>query len=109
MNRQLSEDSESRLARYVEGLTSTIGYARRAAPLRDYCVGLVEKSVECRNEVRWGHAWASNNWPASCRNMPGARSLGGRERTSGCARALPASKCTPRRSGVPHNGLKRRC
>src|SRR6516162_3910266 len=41
MNRQLLEDSESRFVRYVEGLTSTIGYAGRAAPLRDYCVGLV--------------------------------------------------------------------
>src|SRR6516225_10541083 len=50
MNRQLLEDSESRFVRYVEGLTSTIGYAGRAAPLRDYCVGLVaaegRKSVE---------------------------------------------------------------
>jgi SRSO17 transposase len=50
MDRQLSEDSESRFARYVEGLTSTIGHAGRAAPLRDYCVGLVaaegRKSVE---------------------------------------------------------------
>jgi SRSO17 transposase len=50
MNRQLSEDSESRFARYVEGLTSTIGHAGRVVPLRDYCVGLVaaegRKSVE---------------------------------------------------------------
>ena len=50
MNRQLLEDSESRFVRYVEGLTSTIGYAGRAAPLRDYCVGLVaaegRKSIE---------------------------------------------------------------
>ena len=50
MNRQLSEDSETRFARYVEGLTSTIGHADRAAPLHDYCVGLVaaegRKSVE---------------------------------------------------------------
>jgi SRSO17 transposase len=50
MNRQVSENSESRFAKYVEGLTSTIGHADRAAPLRDYCVGLVaaegRKSVE---------------------------------------------------------------
>jgi len=50
MNRQLLEDSESRFVRYVEGLMSTIGYAGRAAPLRDYCVGLVaaegRKSIE---------------------------------------------------------------
>src|SRR5713226_9531013 len=50
MGRQVSEDSESRFARYVEGLTSVIGHADRAAPLRDYCVGLLaaegRKSVE---------------------------------------------------------------
>src|SRR5712692_2162740 len=50
MGRQVSEDSESRFARYVEGLTSVIGHADRAVPLRDYCVGLLaaegRKSVE---------------------------------------------------------------
>ena len=50
MDRQASEDSELRFARYVEGLTSAIGHADRAAPLRDYCVGLLaadgRKSVE---------------------------------------------------------------
>ena len=41
---------ESRFAGYVEGLTSVIGHADRARPLRDYCVGLMmpceRKSVE---------------------------------------------------------------
>ncbi len=50
MARQVAEDSESRFAKYVEGLTSVIGHADRAAPLRDYCVGLLaaqgRKSVE---------------------------------------------------------------
>jgi SRSO17 transposase len=50
MGRQVSEDSESRFATYVEGLTSVIGHADRAVPLRDYCVGLLaaegRKSVE---------------------------------------------------------------
>jgi len=50
MGRQVSENSESRFARYVEGLTSVIGHADRAVPLRDYCVGLLaaegRKSVE---------------------------------------------------------------
>ena len=50
MARQVSEDSESRFAKYVEGLTSVIGHADRAVPLRDYCVGLLaaegRKSVE---------------------------------------------------------------
>jgi len=46
----VAEDSESRFAKYVEGLTSVIGHADRAVPLRDYCVGLLaaegRKSVE---------------------------------------------------------------
>ena len=50
MARQVFEDSEARFAKYVEGLTSVIGHADRAAPLRDYCVGLLaaegRKSVE---------------------------------------------------------------
>jgi len=50
MGRRASEDSGSRFARYVEGLTSVIGHADRAVPLRDYCVGLLaaegRKSVE---------------------------------------------------------------
>src|SRR5713226_7360569 len=50
MGRQVWEDSESRFATYVEGLTSVIGHADRAVPLQDYCVGLLaaegRKSVE---------------------------------------------------------------
>ena len=50
MGRQVSEDSGSRFASYVEGLTSVIGHADRAVPLRDYCAGLLvsegRKSVE---------------------------------------------------------------
>ena len=50
MDRQATEESESRFVRYVEGLTSVIGHADRALPLRDYCAGLVaaegRKSVE---------------------------------------------------------------
>ena len=50
MGRQVWEESESRFARYVEGLTSVIGHADRAVPLSDYCVGLLaaegRKSVE---------------------------------------------------------------
>jgi SRSO17 transposase len=44
------DDSESRFSAYVEGLISVIGHADRAAPLHDYCVGLMlpgeRKSVE---------------------------------------------------------------
>jgi SRSO17 transposase len=50
MDRQGAEEHRSRFASYVEGLTSVIGHADRAVPLRDYCVGLVaaegRKSVE---------------------------------------------------------------
>ena len=50
MGHQGSDDSESRFATYVEGLTSVIGHVDRAVPLRDYCVGLLaaegRKSVE---------------------------------------------------------------
>jgi ABC transporter substrate binding protein len=34
-----SNDGEGRFAAYVEGLTSVIGHADRAKPLRDYCLG----------------------------------------------------------------------
>jgi SRSO17 transposase len=50
MDRQTLEDSESRFARYVEGLASVLGHADRAGPFRDYCTGLMlpgeRKSVE---------------------------------------------------------------
>ena len=50
MGLRRSEAIESRFATYVEGLTSVIGHADRARPLRDYCVGLMmpceRKSVE---------------------------------------------------------------
>jgi SRSO17 transposase len=36
-----SGDAASRFSAYVEGLTSVIGHADRAKPLRDYCVGLM--------------------------------------------------------------------
>src|SRR6185312_12885239 len=42
--------SEGRFSAYVEGLVSVLGHADRAAPLRDYCLGLLmpgdRKSVE---------------------------------------------------------------
>ncbi len=50
MNLRGIGDSETRFARYVAGLTSVIGHADRATPLRDYCMGLLmpceRKSVE---------------------------------------------------------------
>ncbi|MEH2476117.1 SRSO17 transposase [Nitrobacteraceae bacterium AZCC 2161] len=50
MGLRRSEAIESRFAAYVEGLTSVIGHADRAKPLRDYCTGLMmpceRKSVE---------------------------------------------------------------
>ena len=50
MDHRRADGSESRFAAYVEGLVSVIGHADRAAPLHDYCVGLMlpceRKSVE---------------------------------------------------------------
>src|SRR5712672_1005693 len=50
MGRRMTDDSESRFLAYVEGLSSVIGHADRAGPLRDYCAGLMlpcaRKSVE---------------------------------------------------------------
>lgn len=50
MNLRRTDESETRFARYVAGLTSVIGHADRATPLRNYCVGLMmpcaRKSVE---------------------------------------------------------------
>src|SRR6202045_561742 len=48
--RQISDDSESRFAAFVDGIVSVMGHADRAGPLRDYCIGLMmpgeRKSVE---------------------------------------------------------------
>jgi SRSO17 transposase len=45
-----SSDAASRFSTYVDSLTSVIGHANRAKPLRDYCTGLMmpceRKSVE---------------------------------------------------------------
>src|ERR1700689_678523 len=45
-----SGDTATRFSAYVQGLTTVIGHADRAKPLRDYCVGLMmpcaRKSVE---------------------------------------------------------------
>jgi SRSO17 transposase len=50
MTLAVAKDSESRFAGYIEGLVGVIGHADRAAPLHDYCVGLLlpceRKSVE---------------------------------------------------------------
>ena len=43
------EVSEARFAEYVDGLTSVIGHADRAAPLRGYCTGLL--AAEGRRSV----------------------------------------------------------
>src|SRR5690348_13127076 len=46
----MSEDRQERFVAYVEALAEVIGHADRAAPLRDYCLGLLlpgeRKSVE---------------------------------------------------------------
>src|SRR3982751_1954158 len=46
----MSEERQERFAAYVEALAAVSGHADRAAPLRDYCLGLLlpgeRKSVE---------------------------------------------------------------
>src|ERR1700686_4595719 len=50
MGLRVAPDTGSRFVAYVGGVTSVIGHADRAGPLRDYCTGLVmpceRKSVE---------------------------------------------------------------
>ncbi len=50
MDRQVADHSASRFAGYVQALTSVIGHADRAEPLKHYCMGLLaapgRKSVE---------------------------------------------------------------
>ena len=49
MGRQAWEASEARFGGYVDGLTSVIGHADRAAPLKGYCTGLL--AAEGRRSV----------------------------------------------------------
>ena len=44
-----SNHGKARFSAYVEGLTSVIGHADRAKPLRDYCLGLIMPG-----ERKWG-------------------------------------------------------
>ena len=46
---QALDGSEARFAAYVNGLTSVIGHADRAAPLKSYCIGLL--AAEGRRSV----------------------------------------------------------
>ena len=46
---QALDGSEARFLAYVNGLTSVIGHADRAGPLRDYCIGLL--AAEGRRSV----------------------------------------------------------
>jgi SRSO17 transposase len=48
-HRQAWQESEARFAEYVDGLTSVIGHADRAAPLKGYCIGLL--AAEGRRSV----------------------------------------------------------
>jgi SRSO17 transposase len=49
MGRQVWEASEARFGAYVDGLTSVIGHADRAGPLKGYCTGLL--AAEGRRSV----------------------------------------------------------
>ena len=48
-HRQAWQESEARFAEYLAGLTSVIGHADRAAPLKGYCIGLL--AAEGRRSV----------------------------------------------------------
>ena len=52
MGRRIADDSESRFSAYVEGLSTVIGHADRAGPLRDYCLGLMMPG-ERKSGSRW--------------------------------------------------------
>jgi hypothetical protein len=47
MDRRRIADGADRFAAYVEELTGVIGHADRAAPLRDYCTGLLAAEARC--------------------------------------------------------------
>src|SRR2546421_13107828 len=49
MGWQAWEESEARFVKYLDGLTSVIGHADRAAPLKGYCTGLL--AAEGRRSV----------------------------------------------------------
>ena len=49
MDRERIADGADRFAAYIEELTNVIGHADRAAPLRDYCTGLL--AAEGRRSV----------------------------------------------------------
>ena len=49
MGRQAWEESEARFVKYLDGLTSVIGHADRAGPLKGYCTGLL--AAEGRRSV----------------------------------------------------------
>jgi len=65
MNHRRTDDSESRFARYVEGLASVIGHKDREEPLRHYCTGLLmpceRKSVEPMAAITAPHRTAAQH------------------------------------------------
>ena len=52
MDLQRIADGADRFAAYIEELTGVIGHADRAAPLRDYCTGLLAAEA-ARALSRW--------------------------------------------------------
>jgi SRSO17 transposase len=71
-------DGADRFAAYVEELTGVIGHADRAAPLRDYCAGLL--TAEGRKSVEPMAAVTAPAHVSSC--ISSAKESG---RTSGCS------------------------
>ena len=71
-----SNDGEARFSAYVEGLTSVIGHADRAKPLRDYCLGLMmpceRKSVEPMAAITAPERAAAQQFGCGCASHDGA-------------------------------------
>jgi len=49
----MSEDRQERFASYVDALAEVIGHADRAAPLRDYCLGLLLPATVTISSCSW--------------------------------------------------------
>src|SRR6266480_2809531 len=92
MNLEGTADGASRFAAYVGELTSVIGHADRARPLRDYCAGLVvtegRRSVEPIAAVTApdeGSGAASKIAALRCRGTLVGRAGVGQSARAGCA------------------------
>jgi SRSO17 transposase len=82
-DRLTGDGSELRFSAYVEGLVAVIGHADRAAPLHDYCLGLLmpgeRKSVEPMAALTAPGLW----WRQARSHPPHATAMARRQRPGG--------------------------